>query len=114
MLFIATRRSHGDGTTCVGELSSLCGIHLPDPPNVPSTLIYSKSDGVVSWPACIEFAPHVEAIEVRSTHCGIPYNFDTLKIISDRIRQIGRTKAVLADSIDGPSVSLSREPVQGH
>lgn len=114
MLFIATRRPHADGTTCVSELSSLCGIHLPDPPKVPSTLIYSKSDGVVAWPACIEFAPHVEAIEVRSTHCGIPYNFDTLRIISERVRRLGRASAVQADLVDSPSFSLSGEPVQGH
>ena len=114
MLFIATRRSHGDGTTCLGELSSLCGIHLPDPPRVPSTLIYSKSDGVVAWPACLEFAPHVEAIEVRSTHCGIPYNFDTLRIISERVRRIGRTSGAKTGLVDSPSVSLSGQMVQGH
>lgn len=114
MLFVATRRSHGDGTTCVGQLSSLCGIHLPDPPRVPSTLIYSKSDGVVAWPACIEFAPHVEAIEVRSTHCGIPYNFDTLRIISERVRRIGQTSAEHADSVVNPSSSLAAQPVHGH
>jgi len=114
MLFIATRRPHADGTTCVSELSSLCGIHFSDPPKVSSTLIYSKSDGVVAWPACIEFAPHVEAVEVRSTHCGIPYNFDTLRIISERVRRIGRTSAVQADLVDSPSFSLSGAPVQGH
>ncbi len=114
LLFIATRRPHADGTTCVSELSSLCGIHLPDPPKVPSTLIYSKSDGVVQWPACLEFAPHVEAVEVRSTHCGIPYNFDTLRIISERVRRIGQTSAKHADSVVSPSISLVAEPVQGH
>ncbi len=114
MLFIATRRPHADGTTCVSELSSLCGIHLPDPPKVPSTLIYSKSDGVVAWPACLEFAPQVETVEVHSTHCGIPYNFDTLRIISERVRRIGQTSVARADSVDGPSVSLSEQPVQGH
>ncbi|HTY56576.1 MAG TPA: alpha/beta hydrolase [Candidatus Binataceae bacterium] len=120
MLFIATRRTHDDGTTCIGELSSLCGIHLQDPPRVPSTLIYSKSDGVVQWPACIEFAAHVEAVEVKSTHCGIPYNLDTLRIISDRVRAIGQAKAAQADSANGassnggPSVILTDHVAQGH
>jgi len=77
-------------------------------------LIYSKSDGVVAWPACLEFAPHVEAVEVRSTHCGIPYNFDTLRIISERVRRIGQTSAKHADSVVNPSISLAAEPVHGH
>jgi len=101
MLFIATRRRHSDGTTCLSQLSTLCGVHLPDPPKVPATLIYSKRDNVVHWPACIESAPHIETVEVHSTHCGIPYNFDTLKIISDRIRRVGRTRADEAVSADG-------------
>jgi len=113
MIFIATRRPHHDGTTCISELSSLCGVHQNDPPSVPSTLIYSKSDGVVQWPACIEFAPHVEAIEVKSTHCGIPYNFDTLRIISDRIRAIGKLHKS-AHSIDSSSDGAAQQPAHGH
>lgn len=112
ILFIATRRRHSDGTTCLGQLSTLCGVHHPDPPSVPSTLIYSKRDNVVHWPACIESAPHIEAVEVQSTHCGIPYNLDTLKIISDRIRRIGRTMADEAGSADGHVYAAS--PSQGH
>ena len=112
MLFIATRRRHSDGTTCLGQLSTLCGVHLPEPPAVPSTLIYSKRDNVVHWPACIESAPHIEAVEVHSTHCGIPYNLDTLKIISDRIRRVGRTMADEAGSADS-HVSVA-SAAQGH
>jgi hypothetical protein len=41
-----------------------------DPPRVPETLIYSNGDGVVQWQNCIESGPQVEAIEVRSSHCG--------------------------------------------
>jgi triacylglycerol lipase len=113
MIFMATRRRHHDGTTCIDELASLCGVHLPDPPRVPSTLIYSKTDGVVQWPACIEFAPQVEAIEVKSTHCGIPYNFDTLRIISDRIRVIGE-RQTSADSSVSSSAGVLEQPAQGH
>ncbi len=109
MLFMVTRRTHGDGTNCLGEMSTLCGVHLPDPPQVPSTLIYSKTDGVVSWPACIEFGPHVEAIAVHSTHCGIPYNLDTLRIISERLRRIGRSNVKEAVVIEEASASQSSQ-----
>jgi len=114
VLFMLTRRQHLDGTTCIGELSTLCGVHLPDPPQVPSTLIYSKTDGVVAWPACIEFAPHVEAVEVRSTHCGIPYNVETLRIISERVRLIGRPSVKEHALADSPSIGLAAQSAQGH
>jgi len=40
----------------------------PDPPRVPETLIYSKTDGVVQWQNCVESGTEVEAIEVPSSH----------------------------------------------
>jgi ribosomal protein S18 acetylase RimI-like enzyme len=52
-----------------------------DPPRVPETLIYSKNDGVVQWQNCIESGPQVEAIEVRSSHCGLPYCAEVSEII---------------------------------
>ena len=60
------------------------------PPGVPETLIYSKSDGVVDWMSCIESGPDVEAIEVQSTHCGLPYNLDAMRIIRERLERRGR------------------------
>ncbi|MGD0073534.1 MAG: alpha/beta hydrolase [Candidatus Binataceae bacterium] len=114
MLFIATRQPHVDGTTCASQISTLCGIHVTEPPKVPSTLIYSKSDGVVSWAACLEFGPQVEAIEVRSTHCGIPYNLETLRIISERVRRIGRTSDAQANSHGNQNSNSSTSRAQGH
>jgi pimeloyl-ACP methyl ester carboxylesterase len=56
-----------------------------NPPLVPETLIYSRTDGVVYWKNCIETAAHVEAIEVASSHCGLPFSPKVLKIIEDRL-----------------------------
>ena len=86
MLATLTQRINGAKCNCAGDLASLCGVNseIP-PPGVRETLIYSKSDGVVDWEGCIESGPQVEAIEVQSTHCGIPYNLDTLRIIRERI-----------------------------
>jgi pimeloyl-ACP methyl ester carboxylesterase len=39
---------------------------------VPITAIYTKGDGIVPWKACIDDVnPHVEHIEVASTHLGL-------------------------------------------
>jgi pimeloyl-ACP methyl ester carboxylesterase len=86
MLATLTHRINGANCECPGYLANLCGVNLDvPPPGVRETLIYSKSDGVVDWESCIETGPKVEAIEVHSTHCGIPYNLDALRIIRERI-----------------------------
>jgi len=83
-----TRRVHESTRGCEGELATVCGVNLAGPPpGVPETLIYSKSDGVVDWMSCIESGPNVEAIEVHSTHCGLPYNPDTMRIIREQSEQ---------------------------
>jgi triacylglycerol lipase len=86
MLASLTQRIHGANCDCPSYTANLCGVNSDvPPPGVRETLIYSKSDGVVDWESCIEKGPRIEAIEVNSTHCGIPYNLDTLRIIRERI-----------------------------
>jgi triacylglycerol lipase len=72
----------------------------PNPPRVPETLIYSKTDGVVQWQNCIESGAGVEAIEVPSSHCGLPYRPEVFEIIVDRLAlssERSRSLATLAD-----------------
>jgi len=45
---------------------------LAAPPAVPVTSIYTRSDGVVNWKACLR--PDVKAIEVRGSHGGLGVN----------------------------------------
>ena len=57
------------------DLETICGINgSAPPPGVRETVIYSKSDGIVDWPSCIEQGPNVETVEVAGTHVGLPYN----------------------------------------
>ena len=58
-------------------------------PEVPTTSIYSRSDGIVAWQACIQSGGHdkVENIEVDGSHCGLGWNTAVLAIIADRLRQ---------------------------
>jgi len=61
---------------------------MAEPPAVPTTSIYTKSDGVVHWTSSIEKeAHHTDNIEVRSAHCGLGFNAPTLYAVSDRLAQ---------------------------
>jgi pimeloyl-ACP methyl ester carboxylesterase len=53
---------------------------------VPTTSIYTRTDGVVRWHACIdEVAPTSENIEVRGTHNGLGLNTSALFAVADRL-----------------------------
>jgi triacylglycerol lipase len=87
MLALLTRHINEIGHDCADQLATICGVHGAEAPQIPETLIYSKSDGVVDWASCIEDGPEVKAFEVESTHCGLPYNLDTLRIVRRRIEE---------------------------
>lgn len=57
-------------------------------PPVPSTAIYSKSDGIVAWRNSLEpDSPTTQNIEVYGSHCGLGVNGTVLAIIADRLAQ---------------------------
>jgi len=59
---------------------------LRTPPPVPCTSFYSRSDGIVAWRSCLdEEAPHVENVEVRTSHCGMGHHPSVLLAIADRL-----------------------------
>jgi len=62
---------------------------LRTPPEVPTTSIYSRSDGIVAWQACLNPTGHARAenIEVDGSHCGLGWNPHVLSVIADRLRQ---------------------------
>ncbi|MDB5896653.1 MAG: hypothetical protein JWP22_2003 [Ramlibacter sp.] len=62
--------------------------HLRQRPPVPTSSIYSKTDGVVSWKGCLEeAAPDVENIAVQASHMGMPTHPEVLRIVADRLAQ---------------------------
>jgi pimeloyl-ACP methyl ester carboxylesterase len=59
----------------------------PNPP-LPSTSIYSKSDGVVNWQHSILVESDLsESIEVDASHISMGFNLKTIKIIANRLAQ---------------------------
>ncbi len=65
-------------------------IHEPlrVPPPVPTTSIYSRTDGVVAWQCSVERgASHTDNIEVEASHFGIGLNPLAWYAIADRLAQ---------------------------
>lgn len=57
-------------------------------PPVPSTAIYTKSDGVVAWENCCEPEDAMtDNIEVYGSHCGLGVNASVLYAVADRLAQ---------------------------
>lgn len=57
-------------------------------PPVPTTSIYSRTDGVVAWQCSLnEESPQAENIEVHASHIGMGMNPLALYAIADRLRQ---------------------------
>jgi len=56
------------------------------PLQVPITAIYSRSDAVVAWEACIDRVnPNVEHVEVRTTHLGLGFAPEVYRVIAERL-----------------------------
>lgn len=61
---------------------------MREPPPVPSTAIYSETDGIVAWRCCVERpGPTSESVEVRGSHCGLGWNPLSYEVIADRLAQ---------------------------
>ncbi len=54
----------------------------------PVAAIYSKRDGIVAWPACIDrWSPHVHHVEVHETHVGLVFAPRVLGIVADEVER---------------------------
>jgi alpha/beta superfamily hydrolase len=57
-------------------------------PPVPTTSIYSKSDGIVSWRGCLaRQRERSENVEVSTSHLGMVSHPQVLRIVADRLAQ---------------------------
>lgn len=62
---------------------------LPEAPPVPTTSLFSRSDGIVAWQGSIQRPslsnPHTENIEVVASHIGIGLNPSAWWAVADRL-----------------------------
>jgi alpha/beta superfamily hydrolase len=56
------------------------------PLETPVVAIYSRTDSIVAWQACIDHqAPNVEHVEVRTKHYGFGFSPEVYRIIAQRL-----------------------------
>ncbi len=83
---VAALRGRAEG--CLSENCS-CGLSISstEPPCVPITDIYSRTDGIVHWQSCIDRSgsPIVENVEVHCSHVGMAVSAEVYKIIAARL-----------------------------
>jgi pimeloyl-ACP methyl ester carboxylesterase len=63
--------------------------NLAEPPPVPTTSIYSRTDGVVAWQCCRNDPAHLHTdnIEIEGSHLGLGVNPLVLYALADRLAQ---------------------------
>jgi pimeloyl-ACP methyl ester carboxylesterase len=81
-----------DHTQLTPELQA----RLRECPPVPTTSIFSKTDGIVSWRGCIEKkSVSSESVEVAASHLGMGTHPQVLRIVANRLAQPeGRWRAL--------------------
>jgi pimeloyl-ACP methyl ester carboxylesterase len=70
----------GDGACCAEFRSDL---QAPLPGEVRAVAVYSKSDGIVSWQACLD--PGARHVEVDSSHCGMSVNRAVYRVLTEAL-----------------------------
>jgi len=61
---------------------------LASAPLVPTTAIFSRTDGICAWQGCREEASAMsESIEVESSHCGMGHHPAAVYAVADRLAQ---------------------------
>jgi triacylglycerol lipase len=63
----------------------------PVPEGVNLVSVYSRSDGVVDWRACLD--PDARQVEIRASHCGMAVNREAWRVVAETL---GRTSGEAA------------------
>ena len=75
-------------TNCAeGDCCAAFREHLGAPlaPGVRAIAIYSRSDGIVSWRACLD--PCARWLEVESSHTGMPVNRQVYRALAEILEE---------------------------
>ncbi|MCW3033498.1 MAG: triacylglycerol lipase [Solirubrobacteraceae bacterium] len=57
----------------------------PLPEHIEAVSVFSRSDGVVDWHACLD--PHSRNVEVRSSHCGMSVHPAVYRVLDDLLER---------------------------
>jgi triacylglycerol lipase len=94
-------RIRGKAEGCLSEACS-CGLRMSElsPKEVPTTVVYSRTDGVVHWQSCVDNSesPMVENVEVFGSHVGMAFSADVYRVLAARLALPIRPRLRLAVS----------------
>jgi pimeloyl-ACP methyl ester carboxylesterase len=76
-------RRCADGDCCTAFREDL---QAPLPADVRTVSIYSRSDGIVSWQACLD--PGAEHVEVDSSHSGMSVNRSVFRVLAEILEEV--------------------------
>ena len=68
----------------------------PFPREVGFVSLYSRSDGVVDWHACLD--PDAHCLEVDASHCGMSVNADAYRAVAEALRSFQAREALWAQA----------------
>jgi hypothetical protein len=61
--------------------------HERVPIPVPLTAVYSRTDGIVAWEACLDrWNPGAEHVEVKTTHLGLVASPEVFRLLARKLR----------------------------
>jgi triacylglycerol lipase len=83
------RRSCMDGECCADFWEQLAG---PIPAGVGFVAVYSKSDGIVDWRACLDPCAE-EQVEIASSHLGMAVSPAAWRAVAAALDRFGRAEA---------------------
>ena len=83
------RRSCRTGSGCCTTFWE--DLAAPFPASVGYLSIYSRSDGVVDWRACLD--PAADQLEVDASHCGMSVNAEAYRAVADALARYRRPRA---------------------
>jgi hypothetical protein len=70
----STSCKDGDCCEAFGE-----DLAAPLPQEIQAVAVYSRSDGIVDWRACLD--PYAEQVEVDSSHCGMSVHPQVYRVL---------------------------------
>ena len=82
------KRSCLDGECCASFWEALTA---PLPAGVGFVAVYSRSDGIVDWRACLDPCAD-EHVEIRASHCGMAVNPAAWRAVAAAMDRFARTE----------------------
>jgi thioesterase domain-containing protein len=85
--YTATARRFRQRGHDLDEVERIVDRHERVPIPVPLTAVYSRSDGIVAWEACLDrWNAGAEHVEVRSTHLGLVASPEVFRLLARKLR----------------------------